>query len=163
MDRIKLIDEIVNKIKADINSNDYSFQSLIDNNLSGLEKLKEEGVNYLRIHELCGFSESRKHFQTTIWRARQKKKRNNINNLNTECEPSKSKEISVSVDADNTQWKMIVPDINDRLISDIQTEGCTIDEVKEWVETFKITNSRLLRQHFNTWRNKKRANDRYRK
>lgn len=144
-----------NSINEQLNGNLRTKQSVIDQYLPEILKLKDNGVSYKKILQEGGVDISYKHFTTLVFKAKEKQTKPNHQAKKNQPTP-----VNTTKDPDQTEiniidWKFIMPDIAERLVQDLMKHGYSIDTVKDWIINNKIPNSRELRLFFNKIKNKK--------
>ncbi|WP_372378856.1 hypothetical protein ACBZ91_21670 [Vibrio natriegens] len=68
---------------------------------------------------------------------------------------STPKQQSEQQSIDVIEWKMIIPDIAEKLVREIVEHGYSIEDVKQWKASNTLPNSRALRMFFNSLKSKK--------
>ena len=220
MDAKSLLNKVISDIENDMESGIFSLQSIFNNNVESLNKLKSMGVSYLTIYRNGNFPISQKHYQNLINRANKSSNSSSKNesvgtlvtkekevqtsnqdsvvgcfsdsdwkaigihneylisllqetdltpeevkawNCPNEIQLStrvneyrmrkmKKKKYSVTTEEpqiDLVEWKMIMPDISERLVRDIINKGYSKHDVEAWIREHKIPNSGSLRRYFN--------------
>nr|WP_319552153.1 hypothetical protein [uncultured Vibrio sp.] len=162
MDINKLTIETANSIKEKLSQGNRNKQSIVDEHLSAIETLSQFGVSYKQLLSSCDIAIALKHFHSMIFRA--KKKQGDVQKsdatLVMKTEPrralqSTQKPQSKKQSIDVIEWKMIIPDIAEKLVREIVGHGYSIDDVKQWKASNSLPNSRALRMFFNSLKSKK--------
>ncbi|AXT73014.1 hypothetical protein [Vibrio sp. dhg] len=162
MDINKLTIETANSIKEKLNQGNRNKQSIVDEHLSAIETLSKFGVSYKQLLSSCDIPIALKHFHSMIFRA--KKKQGDDQRSDATCivktEPtpatlSTPKQQSEQQSIDVIEWKMIIPDIAEKLVREIVEHGYSIEDVKQWKASNTLPNSRALRMFFNSLKSKK--------
>lgn len=159
---IEKINKIKLDMKADIESQAYSLQSIFNKYLDDIETLKSEGIQYQFIHKSLSLGITLPHFHNLLFRAKKNRSLNEASNersfpdtYHKEQAPNKrsntpaiAKSVSEIQEIDLVEWKMIMPDIAEKLVHDIVNQGYKIEEVKLWIEEKRLPNSSALRRYF---------------
>ncbi|MCY9876900.1 hypothetical protein OTK59_10080 [Vibrio natriegens] len=162
MDINKLTIETANSIKEKLSQGNRNKQSIVDEHLSAIETLSQFGVSYKQLLSSCDIPIALKHFHSMIFRA--KKKQSDGQKSDATCvvktEPKQvtqptpqpqSKQQSMDV----IEWKMIIPDIAEKLAREIVGHGYSIEDVKQWKACNNLPDSRALRMFFNSLKSRK--------
>ena len=162
MDINKLTIETANSIKEKLSQGKRNKQSIVDEHLSAIETLSQFGVSYKQLLSCCDIPIALKHFHSMIFRA--KKKQGDVQKsdaalvVKTASRPAtlptpkpQSKQQSIDV----IEWKMIIPDIAEKLVREIVEHGYSIDDVKQWKASNTLPDSRALRMFFNSLKSRK--------
>ncbi|ANQ23751.1 hypothetical protein BA893_19125 [Vibrio natriegens] len=162
MDINKLTIETENSIKEKLSQGNRNKQSIVDEHLSAIETLSQFGVSYKQLLSSCDIPIALKHFHSMIFRAKKKQsdgqKSDATGVVKNEPGPAtlptqKPQREQQSIDV--IEWKMIIPDIAEKLVREIVEHGYSIEDVKQWKASNNLPNSRALRMFFNSLKSKK--------
>ncbi|MFA0073429.1 hypothetical protein AB4396_06930 [Vibrio cyclitrophicus] len=153
-----MISELVEKIKLEILSGDFSLQAVFDRNIETIETLKKEGYSYKRIFQKLDSDLHEKHFNDLIWRAKKKitpvhLKENQNNNIRKSPPNQSSNDIEApkEVDIRIDEWgKHLGYPISERLYGMIKENNICKSEI----DKFKVPNTRKLIAFINEYSNK---------
>ncbi|MFZ6042146.1 hypothetical protein ACOV11_16825 [Vibrio natriegens] len=163
MDINKLTIETANSIKEKLIQGNRNKQSIVDEHLSAIETLSQFGVSYKQLLSSCDIPIALKHFHSMIFRA--KKKQDDVQKndvafvVKTAPRPPATlptpKAQSEQQSIDVIEWKMIIPDIAEKLVREIVEHGYSIEDVKQWKASNTLPDSRALRMFFNSLKSRK--------
>ncbi len=162
MDANKLLSDTANNINKELSEMLRSKQSIVSMFLSDIETLSSNGISYRVLLEKGDIPIALKHFQTMIYIAKKKRSSNQGDNehscpdasnqeqtpTQTPNTPATAKPLSEVQEIDLVEWKMIMPDIAEKLVQDIVKQGYEIEEVKSWIKEKQLPNSSALRRYF---------------
>lgn len=162
MDVNKLLNVTANNINKELTEMLRTKQSIVNIFLSDIETLSSNGISYRVLLEKGNIPIALKHFQTMIYIAKKKRSLNETSNERTYLDEANNeqtqeqrstattvaKSLSETKEIDLIEWKMIMPDIADKLVHDIVSQGYKIEEVKSWIKEKRLPNSSALRRYF---------------
>lgn len=153
------VKNLINNINKDLNSGIMSTQSVFCKHINAINNLKKSGVGYIKLYEKSGFKLSKTYYYNLIHTAntRLKPKEEQESNVKPNKIEKKQQSPVKTNDAefDLIDWKLIMPDIAEKLVQDLIKHGYSINTVKDWIVSNKIPNSRELRLFFNKIKNQK--------
>lgn len=158
MDANKLLNITANNINKELTEMLRSKQSIVNMFLSDIETLSSNGISYRVLLEKGDIPIALKHFQTMIYVAKKKRLLNEHSSFEASNQEQTStqktnttataKSLSETQEIDLVEWKMIMPDIAEKLVQDIVKQGYEIEEVKSWIKEKQLPNSSALRRYF---------------
>jgi hypothetical protein len=148
MDANKLLNDTANNINKELSEMLRSKQSIVSMFLSDIETLSSNGISYRVLLEKGDIPIALKHFQTMIYIAKKKRSPNEQTSTQKPNATSTAKSLPETQEIDLVEWKMIMPDIAEKLVQDIVKQGYEIEEVKSWIKEKQLPNSSALRRYF---------------
>lgn len=153
-----LIDQLIQSIKEDIDSGNFTLQAVFDRHIDDIMLLKKEGYQYKRIWMLLGLDIHNEHFKNLIYRARAKKtkpdnsvfpeskKKAHVHTRTEVIADDISANTSPILSLDDWRFETGINNLSDRLIGRLEQKGLTPEKIKE----LNLTTTTLINKHLAT-------------